>query len=466
MPLARILPVILFVSLLFLLSACSKPSSNPPSIGPQACRDLERMPQDLMPFARQAVENRPLISSGEQSFQAKRTVRLFYAPWSASNPEKGLDKLLKANFGLQPKKGFSADLRPFSPGEWRRLEENANAKAFPSRSQYAIAVRDTSLRAMPSNKPYFLNPSKPNEGYPFDYFQQSALHIGSPLYICHISRDNRWVFAQSNLASGWLPLEDTALVDQAFMNDWMACPLAAIVRDKILLKGEGREARRITGKPSGLTANIGALLPIGTLYHDGGMQALIPKRSSYGRAEIARIHLMPYQARPLPVPATPGAVARIGNEMMAQPYGWGGLDGNRDCSAMMHDLFVPFGIWLPRHSTAQAASGNQITLAGLEAADKQAVIMDNGIPFLSLIWLPGHIGLYIGLFENKPAIFHNLWGLRINLPGQTKPGNGRAVIGRAAITTLHPGIERPDLSSPNGILDRIEKLVNLPGAHP
>ena len=38
---------------------------------------------------------------------------------------------------------------------------------------------------------------------------------------------------------------------------------------------------------------------------------------------------------------------------MGVKYGWGGIDGGRDCSSTIKDLLTPFGIWLPRDSKDQ-----------------------------------------------------------------------------------------------------------------
>jgi hypothetical protein len=82
------------------------------------------------------------------------------------------------------------------------------------------------------------------------------------------------------------------------------------------------------------------------------------------------------------------------------------------------------------------------------------MILKQGIPYLTLIWRRGHIMLYIGSYRGSILVFHNMWGVR------TKDFLGREkkrIVGHAAITTLHPGIEFEDGDNPeqgylNGIL--------------
>jgi hypothetical protein len=55
--------------------------------------------------------------------------------------------------------------------------------------------------------------------------------------------------------------------------------------------------------------------------------------------------------------------------------------------------------------------------------------------------------LYIGSYQDRVLVFHNFWGVR------TKDFLGREtrkIVGHAAITTLHPGIEFQDGDKPEG----------------
>ena len=100
----------------------------------------------------------------------------------------------------------------------------------------------------------------------------------------------------------------------------------------------------------------------------------------------------------MPLPLTARAVAGLADAMTGQLYGWGGMFENRDCSSTLRDLFLPFGFWLPRNSVQQARQGGQfISLNGLTPDAKLETIRTRGVPFASLVWLPGHIGLYLGV---------------------------------------------------------------------
>ncbi len=149
-------------------------------------------------------------------------------------------------------------------------------------------------------------------------------------------------------------------------------------------------------------------------------------------------------------------INKISTSIIDEPYGWGGLKSHRDCSAFTKDFFTPFGIYLKRNSYGQTQRGKYISLKDLSDEEKKKEIAKNGVPFLTLIYLKGHIMLYIGQKDNEPLVFHNVWGIKT----LEKDGEyGRFIIGRAVITTLNPGKELPNFVREKNILAKIEGMV-------
>jgi hypothetical protein len=259
---------------------------------------------------------------------------------------------------------------------------------------------------MPTSEPFYRNPDLPGEGYPFDYFQHTSLPLGTPLYICHVSKDGRWLLVESPTTAGWLPAADAP-------------------------PGRGQ-----------------------------ALSVYVPRVGPGGLAVMQARLLPPDAAARVPLPLMPREVALVGMQMLGQPYGWGGLDGKRDCSALTRDLFAPFGIFLPRNSATQSKRGRPISLAALSGPGKEQVIRERGLPFASLLQMPGHIGVYLGQYGGKAVMFHNMWGLRLR---DAEGGcDGRAVVGKAVVTSLRAGVERPDLCAPNSFEDSVARLTLLP----
>jgi len=126
---------------------------------------------------------------------------------------------------------------------------------------------------------------------------------------------------------------------------------------------------------------------------------------------------------------------------------------------MLADLFAPFGLWLPRNGNDQGRFGGYaISLAHLSPKDKEITLIKNGIPFFTLLWLKGHIMLYVGTASGRALVFHNLWGLRTL---KSDGSLGRYVIGKAVVTTLQPGNSLPNADPDGDLLKRLDMMTIL-----
>jgi hypothetical protein len=187
-----------------------------------------------------------------------------------------------------------------------------------------------------------------------------------------------------------------------------------------------------------------------------------------GQAAIREGFLPAGAGGPWPLPATRRTLATLINRLLDQPYGWGGLYGDRDCSATLQDLFAPIGIGLPRNSARQMESGRFVSFEGLAPMEKERTLLARGVPFMTLVGSAGHILLYLGRRDGRAVVLHTLWGIRTRT---RREGDGRHVIGRTVITTLQPGLELANLAIPEG--DRLRQITGIcllperaPGAKP
>jgi hypothetical protein len=84
--------------------------------------------------------------------------------------------------------------------------------------------------------------------------------------------------------------------------------------------------------------------------------------------------------------------------LLGTPYGWGGRAGHRDCSSYLLDLFAQFDIRLPRNSAVQAQVGTRsVDLSQLDEAGKRKAIREAAREGVVLLYMPGHILLYLGV---------------------------------------------------------------------
>jgi hypothetical protein len=415
--------------------------------------DLQRYPQDLTAYLRLETEALPLVPQEIHAALNADYDSRFFAPWHARSTTLKAAEVFWGVAVYGGEQGYRENLQPLPPQEWSRLVAAQRMETYPSLARPAITVRNTSFRVFPTHHPFFRSPARPGEGYPFDYFQNSAVWTGTPLLVTHRSADGAWLFAEAGFTYGWLPAEDIGFAGKKFRASYENGRYAAILGDEVSLQDEtGQYLTR---------AHIGAVFPA-VVGSDQDLRLLVPVRDADGEAVIRRARVDPDQAALKPLPLTPTGLARIANIMLGQPYGWGGFLENRDCSATLRDLFTPFGLWLPRNSRAQAFSaGTLLDLAKLSADRKRSILLEEGIPFYTLVWLSGHIGLYLGPdpASGEPLLLHNLWGVRT----YTWTGReGRALVGRLAVTSLHPGEERRDVPR-NSFYGRVLGISVLPG---
>ncbi len=431
-----------------LLSACA---THPPirEDSPLAQRgviaDLYDYPQDLMVYAKGSQKN--LLSKSAQQEQDERFNRIYFSPWQQQSASLS-PSAFKNTFGSA--KGYSG-VTPWSSTQWQNLKLNADIGHYPNTARPAITVHQTNLRELPTMQPRYSKPTPNPALAPFDYFQYSALPPGMPLFITQVSQDGLWYFAENPLAAGWIPAMHVAFVDAQFMTNYKKASYAALIKDKVrLMTNQGQNLGH---------AYIGAIFPL-VSSDANGLTVLIPMRDAKGMASISKAILDHNNAVKKPLPAQAVRIAKIGNEMMAQPYGWGGTNNYRDCSSTLHDLFTPFGIWLPRNSAAQYNSASTWPLKNLSPKSKEDVIIQKAIPFMTFVWLPGHIGLYLGEYEGKALMFHNIWGIRIN---EEDHKDNRHIIGRAVVTSLEPGLELDNINENQTLLHRIGGMSTISG---
>lgn len=434
---------------LILLGACAKKAPQPVPTPPTEATiaDVREFPQNLEFYAREAGPDKRLVSEAGQASLYSTFLNIYFGPWEMSRTS--ITRREASSVGKNAR-GYKYGAQPWTQSEWQAVLANMRISQFPSRNLAAITVRPTDLREVPTHEALFSKPTPKPELDPFDNLQYSLLPPGTPLLIAHTSQDGKWHYVECPVAGGWVDAADVALVDSAFKSLWRQGRYAGLIRDGVPLPGTGAD-----GKDA--SSGIGTILPL-VGESNGGLKVLVPIREKNGSAGTAEIILSLADAAPMPLPLTAAKVAQIGNVMMGQRYGWGGMLGLRDCSATIRDLFAPFGLWLPRNSAAQAKRGQVIRLEGMTREEKAATILRDGKPFLSLVGLPGHITLYVGEWKNRPALFHNAWGLRIIKDGND---NERFVIGRAVVTSITPGIELENLYRPKTFVDRLRALTRL-----
>ena len=400
--------------------------------------DMKMIPQDPAYYANQI---KPFLPQEQQKHDREFNQRYFY-PWALNNldiPEEdfGWEERFVTKKPIYTEKG-----KVIPPSVYNRWLENADMAKKDTKKYKAITVRHTEVKALPTSKSFYRDPRKVGEGFPFDYNQNSAYHINTPLYVSHFSKDKKWAFVRGAYTFGWVKISDIAFVDKTFIEVFKNGKYAMAIKDNLRLY---RNHTQVT------IVKLGSLFPAAK----DNQHYLIAARDKRGKARIEQVSVQdPSILAPKPLAFTPQNVAMLAKEFYGEPYGWGGGYECRDCSATTRDFLGVFGIFLERNSNKQAKEGKSISIAGLQKSLKKKKIINEAEPFRSLLYVPGHIVLYLGQYKGEPVIMHTYWGMRKN-------DGSKLITGRTIITSTEPGKERADIREQSKLINTLQTIVRF-----
>jgi SH3 domain (SH3b1 type)/NLPC_P60 stabilising domain, N term/NlpC/P60 family/SH3 domain of SH3b2 type len=433
----------IFVLLLLSISSCLK--------APETIKDIVDLRQDHAAYLNDSVKVKDLLTAEAQSQLDEDYNIIYFSVWHQRQPFYALPDRVHLDFikfGVNP--GFGENKLRHSKDWLKKLKQNAFLNNYPNAGYTAITTRNTSLRSLPTQRPHFNSAKGDSASWPFDNLQRSSVAANTPIFVCHISADKSWALVETSFTFGWIPADDFARVDTDFIKAWEAGRYAVITRDQTSILDESGSFI--------LKASLGYIFPL-INETAGNLEVLAAVAGKNNNAVIKHGFVSLEMSAVKPLRLTSLNAIKIANELIGEPYGWGGLYGNRDCSSMTRDFFAPFGIWLPRHSEDQVKEvGSYVNLQGLDPEQKEKIILEKGVPYLSLLWRKGHVMLYIGENGGRALIFHNIWGIKTkDLMGK----EGRKIIGQAVITTLRPGNELRCIDPEGGTLLKAITAMNI-----
>ncbi len=369
----------------------------------------------LFVFAGCAVVQPSVASQKEENTAFLHFKNKFFESWGEENATVALSELA-ALASLADKDGwYGENLMPIPRVKIQRLKTAVDEAKNSAIFKNGITIRNADIRVLPSDKPFFKEPHLAGEGYPFDYLQNSRIYISTPLKLLYESPKKDYYFVKTPVGYGWIDARSVAFTDLSFENQFRSVAFVTPFADKEPLYDEnGDFVERI---------NIGTLLANG--YY--------PTRKEGNKAVWKRYAKNKYLGD-MPSVVSETGVAFAVYSIFGEPYGWGGYLDNRDCSMFLRDIFLSFGIFLPRNSADQAAGYTD--LSGMEIVAKKEYIKANAKPWRSLVYLKGHIMLYVGMDSRKePLVIHDAWGIKSFEDGK----EGRKMLGGIVVTTMEEG---------------------------
>ncbi len=362
--------------------------------------------------------------------QLKQTFETF----SDITEQKIIDSFGNATNQDIKKTGYGINFRPYHDDHWLKpIIANMNLKQFKLPIKYrainrGITVRNLKARALPTNDPYFHNFTLPGQGYPFDILQESSLWVGTPVYIIGTTHDCQWhlVLTPSSYIA-WVESDGVAKASKSFIAKWQK-----FAKKKMVATTKTNLSIFDINKQYRFNTYSGTIFP-GNKINKRTISVLIPIANKNHKATTALANISKKDAVVMPLRATPRNFANIISSLIGRPYGWGGVYFYNDCSAELQALYTPFGIWLPRNSAAQIKSRNITDISSLNMRDHLKHLQEKGKKFITLIYIGGHVLMYIGTYPNpnsnthEPIVmtYQSLWGLK------PQDKSSRAVIGQS-----------------------------------
>jgi len=432
---------LVYFVILFFLTGCHHPES------------LEAIHQYYSQDAAHYLHEDFHLSSDAQKKLAADYLTHFFSPWGKKHLLLSVEKVKQSNIDViasfKSIPFFMPTLHQYSADWFNQLEQNMELDHFPNLEKPGIMINDTEARLLPTFHPAFKSLTDLGASFSFDQIQQSHLSANTPVYILQVSHDKEWYCVLTPSYIAWVNQKDIAFVNSTFIKKWKRQHFITPLFDDISILDK---QNYFLGKTT-----IGLIYPL-VKTTANSHQILFAVRNKDRQASLQQGFLPREKAAVFPLRLSDENIALLANKMMGQPYSWGGQHGFRDCSALMMDLFSPFGIWLPRNSLDQVHDENFVPLTQSTETAKEDFILHHAIPFVTIIHKPGHIVLYLGEFDHQVYIYQNTWKAKQN-KSLFSPDTFTN-IGAVVITPIN---FRSFLTKADGMRVLVDKADLLPG---
>lgn len=365
----------------------------------------------------------------------------YFSPFNIKGDELSKKDALWAITGYRNGKKisyYSASRRQIPDSFFAEIRENAATNSYLKLKQYAITIDNVLLRNAPTFEPIFRDFNLGGEGYPFDYYANSTLSIAYPLFLSHYSKDGAFAFVSNDAVWGWVDSRKIKILSRQEAKNLESSKFFTVLKDR-------SPVQDLEGKFL-FEARIGAILPYNYYengYFIGEIDSLLGKRAfriKEGEAFTT-----------WPAEFNQENVKKLLQSLLGEPYGWGGFAFYRDCSLFLKDYFATFGIWLPRNSLSQSKIGKKFDLKNMDNKKKKAFIIENAKPYETILYMPGHVMLYIGHKKNDIIVLHDAWGIR------TKDKQ-RILISSIAITSAEIGKNLKNVAKEALLLSKVSSM--------
>ncbi|AOS98215.1 putative endopeptidase p60 precursor [Microbulbifer aggregans] len=334
----------------------------------------------------------------------------------ASLPRAGVLALIDGVSRPASSPRYHGDGRQVSDADYEAWQAAVQRHELPEAVavQWGMVVQRASMRSYPTHTRIYKHPDDTD----LDRLQETGVFPGQQLALLHESADGKWWFAVNYHYAAWLPKSAVAVGDRAEIEGWQGADARLMVTGSQVKTNYNP----VDPRTSEVVLDMGVSLPLmtaGEVGHSVNGQnpyasyvVKLPVRDAKGRLEftpalIARsqdVHTGPLEYRP-------SQVIEQAFKFLGERYGWGHDYNGRDCTGFVGEVYKSFGILMPRNSGQQGRSDFAPTRRLGDASREAKLQALEELKVGDLIYIPGHVMMYIGHVDGEPFVIHDVTGL-------------------------------------------------------
>lgn len=272
--------------------------------------------------------------------------------------------------------------------QWQERYQNYDFDGMPEiiAVKYGVIVHSTAGYDFPTTD--IMTGSDLNEAE--NLLQQTYYRMNEPVVVLWESKNKEWYYIVANEFVGWIQSKNCALFESRA--DWTKFQ----TQEEFLMVTEDIELEGIEGT---IFMSTKLYLEVDDEAHDqiiGDYVVRVPQRGENGKlhytyaavSKEAKVHegYLPY---------TTENVLTLAFQELGESYGWGGIDGKRDCSMYIKDIYNCFGFQMPRNSRIQMNIPEMRTKTeGISVEDRNTLLSHTNPG--AILGINGHVMLYLG----------------------------------------------------------------------
>ena len=249
-----------------------------------------------------------------------------------------------------------------------------------------------------------------------DEMQSSAMNTNEPFLIrakCEID-GQIFYWGYSTNCNGWVSGKNVAICEtkQEWTDYWKVATDAnnfvTVVGSRIILENTNLQPVSL------MLGTVLKLVPEAEIPTDLAQQATtnyivyFASRGKDGKAQktyaVLDKNLELYQGY---MKLTQNNILDVAFSCIGDEYGWGGMNGNMDCSLYTRSIYKCFGLELPRNTEWQQKVPEKFTdVSTMKVEDKKQYI--STLPAGSLLYFNGHTMAYLGMDKDKNFVVSDL----------------------------------------------------------